>query len=43
MVLSTIDQLKIKVEYRDISANQEDLNRLMNDTGRRTVPCSLHR
>ena len=39
MVISTIKQLNIKVEYKDIMSDSESLNRLMNDTGRRTVPC----
>lgn len=38
-VMSTIDQLGLKVEMRDILFDQTNLQRLMNDTGRRTVPC----
>ena len=38
-VLHTIKELNIKVEYKDILSNQDNLERLVNDTGRRTVPC----
>jgi glutaredoxin len=38
-VLSTINNLKIKVEYCNIQESEECYNRLINDTGRRTVPC----
>ena len=38
-VISVIKQLNIKVEYKDIMSDSESLNRLTNDTGRRTVPC----
>ena len=39
MVMRVIQELNIKVEYCDIWENREHLQRLMNDTGRRTVPC----
>lgn len=39
IVLQVIDQLSIKVDYKDIFADRENLNRLVADTGRRTVPC----
>lgn len=39
MVLRVIDKLNIDVEYRDIYASQDHLNKLVSDTGRRTVPC----
>ncbi|PIK13832.1 glutathione S-transferase N-terminal domain-containing protein [Halobacteriovorax sp. JY17] len=38
-VLGAIDDLAIKVEYCNIQESQEHLNRLVTDTGRRTVPC----
>jgi len=36
---SVINQLNIKVDYKDILTNTENLEKLVNDTGRRTVPC----
>ena len=39
MVLREIDQLKLDVDLRDISTGQEHLQKLVGDTGRRTVPC----
>ena len=39
MVDRVIRELDIKVEYKDIMSSQESLNRLVADTGRRTVPC----
>ena len=39
MVLRTIDELGVEVELRDIYSNNEHLNKLQSDTGRRTVPC----
>lgn len=39
MVKSTINQLNIKVEYFDISSDQNALQKLVQDTGRQTVPC----
>ena len=39
MVMRVIDQLSLKVEMRDIMASREHLNKLVADTGRRTVPC----
>ncbi len=38
-VMNVINQLKVKVEYKDILSNTEILEKLVNDTGRRTVPC----
>lgn len=38
-VMSVIDQLGIKVEMKDILMDKANLQRLMGDTGRRTVPC----
>jgi len=38
-VLSTINSLNIKVEFCNIQQDENSLNRLVNDTGRRTVPC----
>jgi glutaredoxin len=38
-VMDAIDQLKIKVEMKDILMDKTNLQRLMSDTGRRTVPC----
>jgi glutaredoxin len=38
-VLSTANQLNIKIELKDILTNTENLEKLVNDTGRRTVPC----
>lgn len=34
-----IDELKVKVNYFDIMKDQEALEKLVADTGRRTVPC----
>lgn len=39
MVLRVIDKLSLDVEYRDIYSDQEHANKLMKDTGKRTVPC----
>lgn len=39
IVLQALDSLKLKIEHRDITKNEADLNRLVADTGRRTVPC----
>lgn len=39
IVLRVIDKLNIEVEYRDIYSDQSHLNKLMQDTGRRTTPC----
>ena len=38
-VSATLDDLKIKVTEHNIRANEDDLNKLVSDTGRRTVPC----
>ena len=38
-VAGVIQDLNIKVELHDIMANQADLEKLVKDTGRRTVPC----
>ncbi|MBK26443.1 MAG: NrdH-redoxin [Halobacteriovorax sp.] len=39
MVINLINQLNLDVEFRDIFTNQDHLNKLMSDTGKRTVPC----
>jgi glutaredoxin len=39
MVLRAIEKLNIAVEYRDIFSDSEHLNKLVSDTGKRTVPC----
>lgn len=39
MVLTKIEQNKIKVGMKDIHADSENLEKLMADTGRKTVPC----
>jgi glutaredoxin len=38
-VLAVIDDLNLKVEMKNILHGQSNLQRLMSDTGRRTVPC----
>ncbi|OUR96221.1 hypothetical protein A9Q84_07635 [Halobacteriovorax marinus] len=38
-VLSTIKNLNIKVDYCNIQEDEKSYNRLISDTGRRTVPC----
>lgn len=38
-VLSTIKNLNIKVDYCNIQEDENSYNRLVKDTGRRTVPC----
>ncbi|MCP4914308.1 MAG: glutaredoxin [Oligoflexia bacterium] len=38
-VLRVIQSTNIKVEYKDIMSDMSSLERLVNDTGRRTVPC----
>lgn len=39
MVLNKIDDLGVIVEYRDILSDTSALEKLVSDTGRRTVPC----
>ena len=39
MVMRVIDQHNVKVTYCDITAEQAHLDKLVADTGRRTVPC----
>jgi len=39
MVAGVINQLNIKVDYMNILEDQANLERLVQDTGRRTVPC----
>jgi glutaredoxin len=39
MVLRAIEKLNIAVQYRDIFSDSEHLNKLVSDTGKRTVPC----
>lgn len=38
-VLTAIDRLKIKVSYLDIYGNTNNMQKLMQITGRKTVPC----
>jgi len=39
-VLQKIDQLKIKnIKYSDITKESKHREKLLNDTGRQTVPC----
>ncbi|MCO4792426.1 MAG: glutathione S-transferase N-terminal domain-containing protein [Bacteriovoracaceae bacterium] len=38
-VLIVLDELKILVEMKNILQDQSSYERLINDTGRRTVPC----
>ena len=39
MVQGVIKDLNIKVDYRDIMSDKAALEKLVADTGRRTVPC----
>lgn len=39
MVQRVIQDLGVAVEYKNIQENKEHLDRLIQDTGRRTVPC----
>lgn len=39
MVLQAAEQLGLDLELRDISQAPEHLKKLVQDTGRRTVPC----
>ncbi len=39
MVMRKISELNLKVEMKDIMQDQDNLQKLMSDTGRRTVPC----
>ena len=36
---AVIDELGVKVTFRNIMESSEDLDTLVRDTGRRTVPC----
>ena len=38
-VVSAIDELGVKVEYKDLDADEENRAKLLSDTGRQTVPC----
>ena len=38
-VVSAIDELGVKVEYKDLNADEENRAKLLADTGRQTVPC----
>jgi glutaredoxin 3 len=38
-VMSVIEDLNLKIEMKNILRDQSNLKRLVNDTGRRTVPC----
>jgi len=37
--MDALDRLEIEIEMCDIRADVNHLNKLVNDTGRRTVPC----
>lgn len=39
LVLSVIHSLNLKVKFNDISKDSSSLNKLVSDTGKRTVPC----
>lgn len=39
VVLNVIKQLDLKVELLNIQEDPQDFNRLVQDTGRKTVPC----
>jgi len=39
IVLEVIEELNLQVDLKDLMTNKENLNRLVGDTGRRTVPC----
>lgn len=39
MVLRTVQQLNLDVELRDIFTEKKHLDKLVSDTGKRTVPC----
>lgn len=39
LVLGVIKSLNLKVVFRDITKDKSALNKLISDTGRRTVPC----
>ncbi|MGB0454100.1 MAG: glutaredoxin family protein [Bacteriovoracaceae bacterium] len=38
-VLVVIQEHQVKVEYKDIMQDRAALDKLVSDTGRRTVPC----
>lgn len=38
-VLNTINELKIKVTYKDIHSDLNEMHKLLYVTGRKTVPC----
>ena len=39
IVLRSIQKLKIKVEYKHIYQDRSAMEKLIKDTGRKTVPC----
>lgn len=39
VVLSAINNFKIKVDLKNIQMDRESFDRLVRDTGRKTVPC----
>ena len=39
LVMSDIESKRVLVQYLDIYENRENMDRLLQDTGRRTVPC----
>ena len=38
-VLGQLDTLKIKVDFKNIYEDQNNMDRLFSETGRRTTPC----
>lgn len=39
IVMSAIKRLNLKVDYKNIHQDQNNLQKLIKDTGRKTVPC----
>lgn len=39
VVLKVIEHLDLDVEFKNIQENPEDFDRLVRETGRKTVPC----
>ena len=39
IVLKEIERLNIKVDYKNIHKDRQNLERLVQDTGRKTTPC----
>lgn len=38
-VMTTIKRLRVKVDYQNIMEDEAAMEKLVEDTGRRTVPC----